>query len=202
MEDYQPFTLIGVALIIVGVVLVVLPFIARYIPSVEKVPWIIIWVYKSNGFIFATSPLLIIITIISVILSLLRKWYAQINQWILLVSNFLGLNIENFSLPVIEIWWIDYFLLRERNCEMSKVVNLPEVIYKDLASISDDLTSLAKKPISPAMTISLLISVYRAYMSEPCARDAFRQRIATSEFMSPEDFEKKWDTKSSKTKTK
>jgi hypothetical protein len=79
---------------------------------------------------------------------------------------------------------------------MTKTVNLPEVIYTDLASISDDLTALAKKPISPAMTISLLIAVYRAYVSEPCARDAFRQRISTSDFMSPEEFEKEWDTPS------
>lgn len=74
-----------------------------------------------------------------------------------------------------------------------KAVNLPEVIFADLAAISDDLSALAKKPFSPAMTISLLIAVYRAHLSEPCARDAFRQRISTSDFMSPEDFEKEWD---------
>jgi hypothetical protein len=85
---------------------------------------------------------------------------------------------------------------------MSKLVNLPEVIYEDLASISDDLTALARKPVSPAMTIALLIEVYRAYVNEPCARDAFRQRIATSNFMSPEDFEKKWDTTNPKILTK
>jgi hypothetical protein len=85
---------------------------------------------------------------------------------------------------------------------MTKAVNLPEVIYEDLASISDDLISLARKPISPAMTIALLIEVYRAYVSEPCARDAFRQRIATSDFMSPEAFEKKLDAPHPKTETK
>ena len=74
-----------------------------------------------------------------------------------------------------------------------KAVNLPEVIYADLTAISEDLSTLAKKPFSPSMTISLLIAVYRAHLSEPCARDAFRQRIATSDFMSPEDFEKEWD---------
>ena len=83
---------------------------------------------------------------------------------------------------------------------MTKVVNLPEVIYEDLISISEDLTSLARKPISPAMTISLLIAVYRAYVSDACARDAFRQRIATSDFISPEDFEKEWDISPPKTK--
>ena len=85
---------------------------------------------------------------------------------------------------------------------MTKAVNLPEVIYEDLVSISDDLSCLAKKPISPAMTIALLIEVYRAYVSEPCARDAFRQKIATSEFMSPDTFEKEWDAPPPKTKTK
>jgi hypothetical protein len=96
---------------------------------------------------------------------------------------------------------IDYFPLEE-GCKMTKAVILPEVIYEDLASITDDLAFLARKRISPAMTISLLIEVYRAYITEPCARDAFRQKIATSNFMSPEAFEKEWDTKPSKAKTK
>jgi hypothetical protein len=85
---------------------------------------------------------------------------------------------------------------------MTQKINRPDVIYEDLASISDDLSSLARKPISLAMTISLLIEVYRAYTNEPCARDAFRQKIATSDFMTPEAFEKKWDTKPQKRTTK
>ena len=84
---------------------------------------------------------------------------------------------------------------------MTQAVNLPDIIYEDLAFISEELSSLARKPISPAMTIALLIEVYRAYTSEPCARDAFRQKIATSDFMTPEDFEKKWDTKPPETAT-
>jgi len=81
-----------------------------------------------------------------------------------------------------------------RNEKVTKTVNLPEVIYRDLKLISEGLTSIARKPISPAMTIALLIEVYRAYLSEPCARDAFRQKIATSDFMSPEDFERELDS--------
>ncbi len=84
--------------------------------------------------------------------------------------------------------------------KMTHTVNLPDIISEDLAAISDDLSSLAKKPISPSMTIALLIEVYRAYTSEACARDAFRQKVATSDFMTPEAFDKKWNTKSSKTK--
>ncbi len=79
-------------------------------------------------------------------------------------------------------------------------ISLPEVVNQDLASISQELASIAKKPISPAMTISLLIAVYRAHLSEPCARDAFMQRIATSDFMSPDEFEKAWDVPPSKAK--
>lgn len=85
---------------------------------------------------------------------------------------------------------------------MTRAVNLPELIYEDLVSISDDLTQLARKPFSPAMTISLLIEVYRAYLSEPCARDAFRQRIAALDFMSPEDFDEKLDSPLREEKTK
>ena len=44
------------------------------------------------------------------------------------------------------------------------------------------------------MTISLLIGVYRAYLNNPCARDAFKQKIAVLDFMSPENFEKTWDS--------
>jgi len=44
------------------------------------------------------------------------------------------------------------------------------------------------------MTMSLIIAVYHAYLKDPCARDAFRQKILTLDFMSPELFEKTWDT--------
>jgi hypothetical protein len=85
---------------------------------------------------------------------------------------------------------------------MAKTISLPEVIYKDLASISEELASVARKPFSPAMTVSLLIAVYRAHLNDPCARDAFRQRIATQDFMSPEDFERTWDASSPKKEEK
>jgi hypothetical protein len=85
---------------------------------------------------------------------------------------------------------------------MTRTVSLPEVIFEDLASVSEELASLARKPISPAMTISMLIAVYRAHLSEPCARDAFRQRMRTLDLMSPEAFEKTWDTPPPKAKRK
>jgi hypothetical protein len=85
---------------------------------------------------------------------------------------------------------------------VARRVSLPEVIFEDLASVCEELASMARKPISPAMGISMLIAVYRAHLSEPCARDAFRQRMRTLDFMSPEDFEKAWDTAPPKKKRK
>ena len=50
------------------------------------------------------------------------------------------------------------------------------------------------------MTLSLIIAVYHAHLKDPCARDAFRQRISSLGFISPETFEKTWDTVPKKTK--
>jgi hypothetical protein len=66
----RPFTILGLILIACGLILVALPFVVRSMPSLEKVPWIILWVYRRNGFFFATSPLLIIISAVSLLISL------------------------------------------------------------------------------------------------------------------------------------
>ena len=84
--------------------------------------------------------------------------------------------------------------------DLTKTIVLPDTVYNDLTIIQEEMASLTRKPFSTGMTVSLLIAVYRAHMSEPCARDAFRQRLANAEFMSPEDFEKAWDSPSSKAK--
>ena len=74
MESYyRPLSVMGLILILSGVILVMLPFIARHLPNLEKLPWILIWVYRKNGFYFVTSPLLIILSIISILLNLYGK---------------------------------------------------------------------------------------------------------------------------------
>lgn len=70
---YRPFMAFGLLLIACGLILVLIPVIARHLPSLDKLPWIVLWVYRKNGFYFATSPLLIIISVISLLLSLLRR---------------------------------------------------------------------------------------------------------------------------------
>ena len=76
---------------------------------------------------------------------------------------------------------------------MTKTLSLPEVIYEDLVSLSDELTHMAKKPISLSMAVHLLMEVYRAHVSNPCALDMFSQQLASLNLMSPDEFDKVWD---------
>ncbi len=66
----QPFTTLGLILIVSGLLLVLLPFLTRYLPSLDQVPWLLIWVYRRDGFIFVTSPLLILLSLLSLIAQL------------------------------------------------------------------------------------------------------------------------------------
>lgn len=70
MEIWEKMlTSMGIAFIIIGVALIMIPLIVKIIPSIsiEKIPWIILWVYRKDGFTFATSPILIIIGLIYLI---------------------------------------------------------------------------------------------------------------------------------------
>ncbi len=76
MDNLAPLTLLGVFLIVVELVFIALPLIAKHIPNPENIPWIILWVYRTDGFTFATSPILIIISIISIIIHLATRTKA------------------------------------------------------------------------------------------------------------------------------
>ncbi|MCW4005460.1 MAG: hypothetical protein NWF04_02515 [Candidatus Bathyarchaeota archaeon] len=77
---------------------------------------------------------------------------------------------------------------------MVKTVSLPDAVYDDLVLVSKELEAMAKKPMSLGMAVYLLTAVYRSYISEPCARDSFCQRLANADIMSPEEFEKACET--------
>jgi hypothetical protein len=68
----HPLTWVGAVLIVIGVVLVLLPILGRYI-DLARVPWWLIYIYKSDGFYFVTSPLLIVLFILSLAYSLLMR---------------------------------------------------------------------------------------------------------------------------------
>lgn len=75
-EVFQASGLFGWLLIAIGIVLVILPIIAKLIPSVDdlgRVPWIILFVYRRENFVFITSPILLIISVISFVWLLIRS---------------------------------------------------------------------------------------------------------------------------------
>ncbi len=76
---------------------------------------------------------------------------------------------------------------------VAKTVNLPDKIYDDLAKVAEELTLMAKKPISQSMAINLLIEVYHAHLNNRCALDAFSQQLASLNIMAPEEFDRYWD---------
>lgn len=72
--DNFTFYLIGIVFVLLGIAFLLIPLIARTgALSGVKIPWIILYVYHSDGFYFATSPLLIIISLISVLLAFVRR---------------------------------------------------------------------------------------------------------------------------------
>ncbi|HXQ92846.1 MAG TPA: hypothetical protein VN739_07545 [Nitrososphaerales archaeon] len=68
------FYYIGALFILLGIAFFLIPVLARsgFLSGV-KIPWIILYVYNSNGFYFATSPILIIVSIVGVVLAMLRR---------------------------------------------------------------------------------------------------------------------------------
>ena len=71
-ELYRPFTILGLILMLLGAIFLLLPLIFRYIPQIERVPSIIVYIYRRGNFVFVTSPILIIISLISLLYYLIR----------------------------------------------------------------------------------------------------------------------------------
>jgi hypothetical protein len=76
---------------------------------------------------------------------------------------------------------------------MAKALNLPLRVFEDLTKVSEELSLMAKKPISLSMTVDLLMEIYRAHLNNPCALDSFSQQIKSLNIMAPEEFDKYWD---------
>ena len=73
MEEYKSLASVGWMLILLGVLFVALPYLVRLAPSVERLPWYIVYIYRSTGLMFATSPLLILLSLISLLWGYLRR---------------------------------------------------------------------------------------------------------------------------------
>ncbi len=69
------FTALGIMFILLGIALVALPLLARSLNMqniLDRVPWIILYVYRQDGFVFITSPILIIISLVFIIYAFLK----------------------------------------------------------------------------------------------------------------------------------
>ena len=64
----------GVFLVLLGLAFIVAPLIVKHLPSIslERIPWIVLWVYRKDNFWFATSPILIIAGIVYILWMLIR----------------------------------------------------------------------------------------------------------------------------------
>ena len=76
MDWENPFSVFEVTLILMGFALLIIPIIVKIIPAVdlEKIPWFLLYVYRNDGFVFITSPLLIIIGVAYFLWALLRHY--------------------------------------------------------------------------------------------------------------------------------
>ena len=74
-ELFWLFILIGLLLIVLGEIIIILPFLfdLQSTLKIEEIPWLLIYVYHSDGFVFITSPILIIISVILLLLALLKR---------------------------------------------------------------------------------------------------------------------------------
>ena len=75
-ELFWLFILIGLLLIVLGEIIIILRFLfdlPSMLKKLEEIPWFLIYVYHSDGFVFITSPILIIISVILFLLALLKR---------------------------------------------------------------------------------------------------------------------------------
>ncbi len=73
-EWYSSLTWLGTIMTLLGIILILMPYFIRYAPEIEKIPPILLYVYRRDGFVFATSPILIAISIIWTFVALLTRY--------------------------------------------------------------------------------------------------------------------------------
>jgi hypothetical protein len=68
----HPLTLLGIFLILLGIAFVLLPVLGSHV-DFSRVPSWLIYVYHSDGFYFVTSPLLIALSLVALVIYLLTR---------------------------------------------------------------------------------------------------------------------------------
>ncbi len=76
MSEWRtPLTVLGLLLIIAGAFLLSIPYIIKHVPTLErleKLPTILLYVYRKDSFFFITSPILLIVGAVYLIWLLIR----------------------------------------------------------------------------------------------------------------------------------
>lgn len=65
--------IVGIFCIVLGALLFIAPILLEHLPTITNLPWILLYAYRRNGFMFITSPLLLIISLISLLWWLLTR---------------------------------------------------------------------------------------------------------------------------------
>jgi hypothetical protein len=65
--------LVGILLMLLGALLFLTPIFLEQLPSLSNLPWILLYIYRRDSFVFVTSPLLLIISVISLLWWLLTR---------------------------------------------------------------------------------------------------------------------------------
>jgi membrane associated rhomboid family serine protease len=68
------FYLTGFVLLLLGIAFILVPLLGRSgALSNVKIPWFILYTYNKGGVFFATSPILILISLVGFLVALLRR---------------------------------------------------------------------------------------------------------------------------------
>ncbi|GEM_PF-696252 len=66
------FYVIGLLLVLLGIAFILVPLLGRSVAAGNvKIPWLILYVYNKGGFV--TSPLLVIISLIGILIALIIR---------------------------------------------------------------------------------------------------------------------------------
>ena len=65
--------LVGILCMLLGALLFLAPILLEQLPSLSNLPWILLYIYRQDGFVFITSPLLLIISVMSLLWWLLTR---------------------------------------------------------------------------------------------------------------------------------
>jgi len=73
LKMFHFLQVLGIILMVLGALLFIMPILLEKMPALESIPWIILYVYRRDGFVFVTSPLLIIISTVSLLWWILTR---------------------------------------------------------------------------------------------------------------------------------